>query len=191
MQGVYGCREPIVASSCLPSALGLGLGPWALGLSPWAFLRPTPLLPRPVRNYTVTAVVAAPATDETDPSEQTADHHARHDQTGTAQAYRLGPHFDPSGSNRVADRVGIRIGVDERVRGSQLIQPVQIRVADEGFGMSLCESNRPPVEVDSAGYMKLSSTASKSAHAKPDGGPGNSRSDRTHAARSPIPRRGP
>src|SRR6266446_4702430 len=61
---------------------------------------------------------------------------------------RLGPNFDPSGANRVADGLRIRIGINQRIRRPQLLEPMDVTVPHKRLSVSPGPGDCRLVEVE-------------------------------------------
>ena len=52
------------------------------------------------------------------------------------------------GANRVADGVGLRFGVDERVGRAHLFEQMEVGVSDERLAVRVRPPDRPAIEID-------------------------------------------
>ena len=80
----------------------------------------------------------------------THQHHPREEPCRAEGGQRLALHLDSSLADRLADRVGIRFGIDERIGRAHLLEHVQIGVADERLAVPARPDQRTAVEIERA-----------------------------------------
>src|SRR5262249_44340687 len=70
------------------------------------------------------------------------------DAAGLDDRQRPALHLDAAAGDGVADRIGVRLSVDERICGPELDETMDVAVADHRLAVAAGPAFRAPVEVD-------------------------------------------